>query len=78
MPLVPVLGRQRKTDLCELKASLFYTVSSRLSMDYIMSKKKKRAENDCEDVANLSLTSACTHMHATCRHATGLELHIGS
>jgi hypothetical protein len=29
MPLIPALGRQRQADLCEFKASLVYTVSSR-------------------------------------------------
>lgn len=28
-PLVPVLGRQRQTDFCEFKDSLFYRASSR-------------------------------------------------
>ena len=30
-PLIPVLGRQRQTDLSEFKASLIYRVSSRTS-----------------------------------------------
>ena len=29
MPLIPALGRQRQADLCEFKASLVYSVSSR-------------------------------------------------
>lgn len=29
MHLIPAIGRQRQTGLCELKASLVYTVSSR-------------------------------------------------
>ena len=29
IPLVPALGRQRRTDLCEIEASLVYRVSSR-------------------------------------------------
>jgi hypothetical protein len=31
MPLIPVLGRQRQTDLCEFKASLIYRLSSRIA-----------------------------------------------
>ena len=29
MPVIPALGRQRQADLCEFKASLIYSVSSR-------------------------------------------------
>jgi hypothetical protein len=33
-PLIPALGRQRKADLCELKASLVYRMTSRDSQGY--------------------------------------------
>jgi hypothetical protein len=29
MPLIPALGRQREVNLCDLRASLVYTVTSR-------------------------------------------------
>jgi hypothetical protein len=40
------LGRQRQTDLCELKASLVYEVSSRTARatQKNLSKKKKKKE----------------------------------
>jgi hypothetical protein len=30
-PLIPALGRQRQSDLCEFEASLVYRVSSRIA-----------------------------------------------
>ena len=31
MPLIPALGKQRQTNLCEVTVSLVYTVSSRIT-----------------------------------------------
>ena len=45
MPLIPVLGKQRQTDLCEFKASLVYITSSRPARDTeTLSQKKKKKE----------------------------------
>jgi hypothetical protein len=43
MPLIPVLRRQRLSDLCEFKASLVYRESSRTA-GAIQKKKKKKTK----------------------------------
>jgi hypothetical protein len=45
VPLIPIFGRQRQEDLCELEASLDYRVSSRIAkatQRNPVSKKKKK------------------------------------
>jgi hypothetical protein len=36
MLLIPALGRQKQSDLCEFKASLVYIVNSRDSQKYVV------------------------------------------
>lgn len=42
MPLISAVGRQRQVDLCTFKASLFYTVSPRMSRAPVSKKKPKK------------------------------------
>jgi hypothetical protein len=47
-PLIPALWKQRQVDLCEFKASLIYSVSSRsarATQRTLVSKKQKNLQN---------------------------------
>lgn len=47
-PLVPVLGRQRQEDLCDLEASLVYRVSARTARakDKLSQNQKKKRNKE--------------------------------
>ena len=50
MPLIPALRRQRQEELCELKASLVYSVSSRIARatqgNPVSEKEKKKSAQE--------------------------------
>ena len=69
-PLVPVLGRQRQEDLCDLEASLVYRVSAMIAKDTQRNpvskegkkkkkERKKKKRNQCQGMLILGLSSLC-------------------